>query len=294
MTTLLVGGTGFLGSHVARNLAGRELAVMVRPTSDRAALPACATLRLGSLEDLGSVERALEGVHALVYCASMGFGHVPPLLPVVERAGVRRAVFVSTTAIFTSLPAASRAPRLEAERMVRESRLDWTILRPTMIYGGARDRNISRLLRFLRVAPIFPVFGDGRSLHQPIHVEDLADGVVAALDAGVAVRRSYNLAGAAPLAYDDLVRAAARAVGRRVLLLHVPLALALTSARLAARLPVPRLVSPEQVLRLAEDKAFDVREAAADLGFSPRRFEEGVRQEAVLLGLVPRAARAPA
>src|SRR6185436_9257337 len=112
----------------------------------------------------------------LVYCASMGFGHVPPLVAALESAGVRRAVFVSTTAIYTSLPAPSKAIRLEAERLVQASSLDWTILRPTMIYGTPRDRNVSRLLRYLRRWPVFPVCGN--ALWQPVHVKDVAAAVV--------------------------------------------------------------------------------------------------------------------
>lgn len=282
MRLLLVGGTGFLGSYVATRLRGRELAVLVRPSSDRRRLPPGVPVRVADLGDASALRAALRDADTLVYCASMGFGHVPPLLALLRESPVRRAVFVSTTAIFTHLPAASRAPRLAAEAAVRASRLDWTILRPTMIYGAARDRNISRLLRFLRRSPILPVFGSGEALHQPVFVEDLADAVVAALDAPAAVGRAYNLAGAAPCSYVALVRAAAGALGKEVLLPRVPLALGLAAARLPF-VPVTR----EQVLRLAEDKAFDYAEAVRDFGFRTRSFAEGVKLEAAALGLAP-------
>jgi nucleoside-diphosphate-sugar epimerase len=274
---LLVGGTGFLGSFVAACLAERNPLVLVRPTSDRSALPAPVEPRVGDLD------RALDlnDVESVVYCASMGFGHVPPLVAQLEAAGVRRGVFVSTTAIFTSLPTRSQASRVEAEDAVRSSHLAWTILRPTMIYGTARDRNISRLLRFLARWPVFPMCG-GDSLWQPVHVEDVADAVVAALDAPQAIGRAYNVAGAAPLTFRDLVRTAARAVGRRVALVPVPLRAAVLAARLS------HVVRPEQILRLAEDKVFDITVASADLGYAPRTFAEGVRSEAHLLGLAPR------
>ena len=285
MTVLLVGGTGFLGGYVAARLSPRGLRVLTRPTSNVAGLPPRAEVQYGSLDDLESLRDALRDATCLVYCASMGFGHVPPLVSLLEHSAVERAVFVSTTAIFTSLPARSRAVRVAAEEAVQASALAWTVLRPTMIYGSERDRNISRLLRFLSRSPVFPIFGDGRALHQPVFVEDLADAVVAALDAPAASRRAYNVAGAGPLAFAELVRTAARAVNREVSLLHVPLGLAVTGARLAARLPIRVPVSPEQVLRLAEDKAFDYADAARDLGFQPRSFADGVRLEARTLGL---------
>ena len=86
---------------------------------------------------------------ALVNLASLGFGHARGIVRAAVRAGLDRAVFVSTTAVTTTLPARSKAVRLAAEDEIRGSGLSWTILRPTMIYGAAGDRNLSRLLALL-------------------------------------------------------------------------------------------------------------------------------------------------
>jgi nucleoside-diphosphate-sugar epimerase len=271
---LLVGGTGFLGSFVAARLADRRLSVLARPTSHIAVLPRGVDIRFGDLSN----PLPLEDISSLVYCASMGFGHIPRLVAQLESSPVRRAVFVSTTAIFTGLPSASRAVRMAAETAVQDSSLDWTILRPTMIYGTHRDRNISRLLRFLKRWPVFPLSGNG--LWQPIYVEDLADAVVAALDSPRTVRNTYNVAGAQRLRFANLVRQAAHAVGRNVTLIPIPLQVAILTAR------VSRIVTAEQVRRLAEDKAFDYAAATHDFGFAPRTFAEGVSLEARSLGLI--------
>jgi nucleoside-diphosphate-sugar epimerase len=270
---LIVGATGFLGSFVAARLAERGACVLVRPGSDRSVLPEGIDVRIGDL----AAPLPLDGVSTLVYCASMGFGHIPPVVRQLEACGVKRAVFLSTTAIFTSLPSSSRSTRLDAEAAIQASSLDWTILRPTMIYGTARDRNISRLLRALKRWPAFPVCGN--ALWQPIHVEDLADAVVRALDSSRSAGHVYNLPGATPLTFPELLRTAARAVGRKILLVPVPLELAVVAARLT------RVVRPEQIRRLVEDKAFSYTDASRDFGFSPRSFAEGVQAEARSLGL---------
>ena len=270
---LLVGATGFLGSFVAARLMERDTVALVRTTSDTSVLPERMELRYGDL----SAPVPLDGIDTLVYCASMGFGHVPPLISQLEQHGVRRALFMSTTAIFTTLPSNSRAARLQAEAAVERSAMEWTILRPTMIYGTARDRNISRLLRFLRRVPVFPLCGN--ALWQPIYVEDLADAVVAALGAPTTRERIYNLAGAEPLRFAELVRTAARALARNVVLVRVPVQAAVAAAR------VTRVITPEQVRRLGEDRAFSYAEAARDFGFAPRSFAQGVACEVRALGL---------
>jgi uncharacterized protein YbjT (DUF2867 family) len=277
---LLVGATGFLGSAVAARLADRQPIALVRSTSDRSVLTKGTQVREGDLAQ----PLPLDGIETLVYCASMGFGQVPGLVRQLQaESKVRRAVFISTTAIFTSLPSSSLDLRKQAEAAVQASYLNWTILRPTMIYGTARDRNISRLLRFLKRWPVFPLCGN--ALWQPIYVDDLADAVVAALDTPNTSHKAYNLAGAEPLPFADLVRTAASAVGQRVLLLPVLLEAAVLAARLT------RVVTPEQIRRLAENKAFSIAEAASDFSFAPRSFAAGVRLEAESLGLTRSAQR---
>lgn len=283
----LAGGTGFTGRRVALRLArrGAPAVALVRPSGDASLLPAGTTTRPGDLSDPASVERWLSGCRSLVYCASMGFGHVPGVVDACLRAGVGRAVFVSTTAIFTSLPAPSKGVRQEAEAAVLRSALRWTIVRPTMIYGAPGDRNVERLLRAVARWPVIPVPGAGRSLVQPVHVDDLADAIVAAWANPSAAGRAYDLSGAAPLALADLIAAAGAAVGRRPVRLHLPLRPVAWALRAAERAGLRPRIRAEQVLRLAEDKAFPHAAAARDLGFAPRSFEDGVREEARLLGL---------
>src|SRR5205085_5177203 len=103
------------------------------------------------------------------------------------------------------------------------SALDWTLVRPTMIYGTPADRNIARLLRLLRRAPLVPLPGGGRSLQQPVHVDDVADAIVRALERDPSIGRAYDLGGPEPLTLRELVQDAARAVGRRPWLVTVPL-----------------------------------------------------------------------
>lgn len=286
----VAGATGFTGRRVAARLAALRgaaaLRCLVRPTSDAAVLPAGAATATGDLESADGLDEWLRGAAALVYCASMGFGHVPAVVAAAERAGVGRAVFVSTTAIFTRLPAPSKVVRTAAEDAVRDSALAWTIVRPTMIYGAPGDRNMERLLRAVRRWPVIPVPGNGQRLIQPVHVEDLADGIVAAAGSDVAVGQAYDLSGAAPLTFDETIRAAAHAVGRRARIVHAPLGPAAFILRALAGIGLRPRVSAEQVLRLAEDKAFPHEAAARDLGFAPRNFEAGIAAEARLLGFV--------
>lgn len=284
----VTGGSGFTGGFVIRELRGRGHEVFALARSEAAARRVeelGATPVEGDLDDERSVLPAFEhgSPDGLINVASLGFGHAGTIVNSAEAAGLKRAVFVSTTAIFTRLEAQSRAVRLEGERRVQESNLDWTILRPTMIYGTPADRNIARLLEVLRRTPIFPLPGGGEGLQQPVHVEDLAHSIVTAYERDIAVGQEYEVAGPEPITFRQLVDEAASALGRDPVLVRVPLRPVASVMRLYERMVDNPRIKEEQILRLAEDKAFDIAAAQRDLDFSPRSFSVGIRQEAELL-----------
>jgi nucleoside-diphosphate-sugar epimerase len=246
---------------------------------------------MGDLDDAAALPgvMAAAGCEALVNLASLGFGHAPAIVAAAGAAGLDRAVFVSTTAVTTTLAARSRQVRLAAEECISGSGLKWTILRPTMIYGAAGDRNLSRLLALLHRAPVLPVPGGGQRLQQPVHVADVADAVLNATERPATAGHRYDVAGPEPLTFGDLLRACAMAVGSRTRFVPVPLAPAVAALRTFERFSARPRIRAEQLERLAEDKAFVIDDAVRDLGYTPRPFAEGIRAEAAALGLTPAA-----
>lgn len=281
MRVLLTGATGLLGGAVLYGLISDgtdEVRVMVRSESPNAGrlsnLPV--EVARGDASVSGDVLRACRGMDAVVHVA--GIEYSPRVVEGMRRAGVGRLVAVSSTSAHSRFEARS-GPKLGMERVVRGSGLAWSIVRPTMIYGSELDKNIHRLLRFLDRSPVFPVFGDGGNLWQPVHFEDCAEGVIRALKNDAAAGRSYDLPGAYPLTYEALVKAAGRALGRGPRIIRLPLEPVRRGLAFAEGLGVSLPFGSEQVMRLGEDKAYPFEAARRDLGYSPRPFEEGVASE---------------
>jgi uncharacterized protein YbjT (DUF2867 family) len=284
MRILLTGGTGLLGGALLDLLLAEEHEVrcLVREESPRAS-------RLGSLRtelfrgdaaDAQALSRALWGMDALLQVA--GIEYAPPVVEAARRAKVRRLVVVGSTSAHSAYGFRSGA-KLLVERLVRESGLEYTIVRPSMIYGSELDKNMHRLLRFLDRSPVFPMFGSGKNLWQPVYYEDCAKGVYEALVRPTAVGQSYDLPGAEPLTYLELVKTAAGALGRNPRVVQLPLEPVRLSLAAAERLRLPLPVKSEQVLRLREDKAYPYEKARRELGYAPRPFREGIALEVARL-----------
>ena len=284
MRVLLTGATGLLGGELLKLLLaeGHEARCLLRAGSPNASRLDAerAEIFRGDAANEEDLLRALQGTDALLHVA--GIEYAQPVVEAARRAGVGRVVVVGSTSVHSSYEFRA-GPKLRMERVVRRSGLDWTIVRPSMIYGSERDKNVQRLLRFLGRSPVFLMFGPGTNLWQPVYHEDCARGVYEALVRLSAVGRSYDLPGGESLTYLDLVKTAAGALGKKPRIVRVPLEPVRLLLGAAEKLRLPLPVGSEQVLRLREDKVYPYEEARRELGYAPRPFREGVALEVARL-----------
>ncbi len=284
MKVLLTGGTGLLGGALLDLLLarGHEVRCLIRENSPRAARLGGRPIELvrGDAGNVEGLRRALAGMDALLHVA--GIEYAPQAVEAARQARVGQLVVVGSTSAHSAYEFRS-GPKLSMEKLVRESGLEHTIVRPTMIYGSELDKNMHRLLRFLDRSPVFPVFGSGENLWQPVYHEDCARGVYEALMRPAAIGQSYDLPGADPLTYLALVKTAAGALGRKPRIVRLPLEPVRRALAAAERLRLPLPVRSEQVLRLREDKAYPYDKAKKELGYAPRSFREGIALEVARL-----------
>lgn len=283
----MTGATGNTGLLTLRRLQalqpGQPVLALVRPSTNTAALRELGVpWHVCDLDDPATYLDVARPGDVLLETANLR--HARRMLPALAGAGVTRAFCVTTTGVFSRHHSYSALYR-EIEEEMRRGPVEVTILRPSMIYGNERDHNMHRLLRLIARVPVYPVFGAGRALMQPVHVEDLAEGVAQAVVRDA--RGEFNLAGPEALPYRQIVDEAFRAVGRRGVMLFVPVRPVAAVVGVLGR--VPRFpVKHEQVIRLQEDKAFEIGPAVRELGYAPRPFALGIAQEAARLRQVGR------
>lgn len=196
--------------------------------------------------------------------------------------GVKSVVALSSTSRFTKADSPIASERDVAQNLAAAEKtlqqwadsngVQWTVLRPTLIYGDGKDKNITQIARFCRRFGFFPMMGKGTGLRQPIHCADVAEASLACLDNPRAAGRSYTIAGAEQLTYFKMIERVFDALGRRVMVVPIPSVVCRIALHLLRVLPRYRHLTIAMFERMDQDMAFDIEDARQELGFSPKPF----------------------
>jgi NADH dehydrogenase len=172
------------------------------------------------------------------------------LFEAARKAGVRRIVHVSITNPHEDSPLEYFAGKARLERALQESGLQYSILRPTVLFGR-EDILINNIAWALRRFPLFAVFGDGHYRLQPIYVEDLA--ALAVAEGGNAENRVINAIGPETFTYRQLVKAVGDAVGKRRRIVRVSPSLGYLASRLIGWFVHDVFITREEIIGLMDD-----------------------------------------
>lgn len=234
---VLIGGDGFLGTHLAQELLGRDVRLRIAGRNPEKAFKLKPLANLGQMQfarcnvkDRGSLEAVLRGTDAVVYLVGT-FGADAQALQadgagaaaeIARKEGARSFVYVSAIgADPDDAESTYAATKGEGECQVREAFPAATIVRPSVLFGED-DAFITMFADLIRSFPLLPVFGPEARL-QPLWVDDAAAAIAQALADPVAHGgKVYELAGPEVVAMDALHRRIAQAQGRSRTLLPMP------------------------------------------------------------------------
>jgi uncharacterized protein YbjT (DUF2867 family) len=269
MRVTVLAATGRLGQALLRRLqAEPEITVIAvgRDVAKLAGLPGVEP-RVADLDDPAALKAALADAQIVVSCTNARF--VPAILAALPSSGVERLVMMGSTRCFSKVPDATAAAVREAETALAACPVPSVLLLATLIYGSGAGV-VEGLAEAIRRFPLLPLPG-GSALVQPIHIDDVAGCLVAAVRRPEAAGAPIVIAGPRAMPYREMVRAVAAARGLRLVLLPVPSAAVRLAAWGAGRIgPLRRIAG--SVLRLLEDKAFDIAAMRQRLGTEPRGF----------------------
>ncbi|MEY6432814.1 NAD(P)H-binding protein [Thioalkalicoccus limnaeus] len=298
MNVSLIGGTGFVGSHLIDRLVedGHVPHLLVRPGSEsKVTQPEACRLHPGDVTDHRALDACLAEADAVIYLIGilrefpargisfdgLQWRGVERTIAAAQRAGVTRLLLMSANGIKEG-GTPYQHTKYQAEEAVKASGLDWTIFRPSVIFGDPRGRMefCSQLKKDIIDSPLpAPLFFDGwlpteagRFRLAPISVRDVAAAFSRALGDPASLGATYPLCGPRAVTWREILATIAEASGKRKMMLPAPAAVIKAVAGLLDRWPwFP--ITRDQITMLMEGNVCDSTEAFKRLGIVPTAFD---------------------
>lgn len=292
MKVFLTGGTGFVGSEVLRQLvtAGHVVRALVRKGSeDKLAVLENVEVYPGDVTEAASLADALAGCDAVIHLVGiirefpnrgvtfkrMHVEGTENVLKAAAEQGVQRYLQMSSNGVHEGGSTAYHRTKWQSEKLVRDSNLDWTIFRPSLIFGPGSEF-VEILVTLIRKLPVVPVIGDGKYRMQPVAVDQVAASFVEALGMSETVGKTYLLGGGASYSYDEILDLTAQALGKEnVCKIHQPIFMIKPMVKMMQgfdQFPI----TEDQLKMLVEGNVCDPEDWAKTFSLKPISYAEGV------------------
>lgn len=289
MKIFLTGATGFVGGHMLQRLLadGHSVRGLVR-SSDKASkirdLSPSFSAAAGDVVTGDGLDRAMEGCDAVIHLVGIivekgkntfeAVHHIGAknVVEAAKRARITRFVQMSALGVRAGGVAAYQTSKWKGEEEVRNSRIPFCILRPSLIFGPG-DGFVTQMMDTMRKAPLFrPVPGDGQGKYRPVFIGDVTACFAEALTSREATNQTIDLGGADELSLNQILDEIARCAGVRKAAVHIPMPLMFAGAWIAQTfLPNPP-VTVDQLRMMREGSTCDIGPMKRIFGIEPRGF----------------------
>jgi uncharacterized protein YbjT (DUF2867 family) len=288
---LITGATGYIGQHLVMRLItqGERPRCLVRDMKKAASLFSADKVELvqGATTVPETLEEAVQGIDTIVHAAFLTADRkespqnyyeetnvhgTSNLISAAKMAEVKRMIEISGLGTKPDKPGSYMQGRYLAEKLLIESGLDWTIIRPSVLFGKGAPF-IKGLTGLLHTSPVVPLIGGGKILFQPILVDDVVSVIIKVLEEPEwTSKKIYTIGGPEYYTFSQVLDELLHAMHRHRLKVYAPTSLVgIGAAVMEAVLPKPPLTKAAMTL-FSFDNTTDLSSVERDFGFRPQSF----------------------
>ncbi len=291
MKVFVTGVTGksgrfFLDEIIKEGSSNNEYTFLVRNSEKAEAIKKIypkACVFVSSFEETEAIKKELLNNKYDVLLHIAGIFYSQELVDISIEAGIKWLILVHTTGIYSKYKAAGENYR-KIESSIRNKLkgkdIALTILRPTMIYGDLKDKNVSVFIKMVYRLRLFPVVSGANFDLQPVWCGDLGKAYYQVLNnSNVTQNKDYILSGGRPIQLIDMFKVIAEKLEVSNTFISVPYWLAYYGAWFIYCCSLKKIDFREKVQRLVEPRAYSHQDAHNDFGYTPLNFEDGVVDE---------------
>ncbi len=290
-TILITGGTGAMGRVLVGKFLdqGIPVRVLTLPGDPHAIglQKKGVDVRFGNSANVADCRGLCEGITTVLHLAaiiitedsslytSVNAGGTRNLIAEAEASVVSHFIHISSASVVYPKTTPYSVSKRVAEELVKKSRISWTIVRPTLIYGKKGGQEFDMFLDYLRRFPVVPFIGRGGSLKRPVFVEDVVDGLFTLACMRLGTGKVYNFSGPETISIIDFARFCLLLLNRaHKPIVCLPVGLCLAIAAIMKRTLKHPPLKWSVIAGITQDANLDPAEAVKDLGYAPRSLEE--------------------
>ncbi|MDQ2786859.1 MAG: complex I NDUFA9 subunit family protein [Chloroflexota bacterium] len=287
---LVTGGTGYVGSRLVRKLVeqGKDVRLLVRDVAAaRKEFPKGVAYVHGDVTVPETLPAAVAGVETVIHLVAIirergdrtfekvNYRGTVQIVDAEQAAGVRRHLQMSALGALPDPTFPYHDTKYRAEQYVKASGLDWTIFRPSLIFGPG-DQFFSTLAGLAKLPAPFILPDGGVAKFQPVSLDDVVDAFLKALDDPATIGKTFELGGPEIMSYKEMVTVLMDVTGAHRPMLSVPAALLKPAALAFDKLLPKPPVTPEQLKMLRLDNSSKDSATATLIGHPPTSLREGL------------------
>lgn len=293
-TVLLIGGTGYVGDVMRNRIrdAGYTVRLMTRKHESNSRYEAEGFQAMtGDVGNPDALVRTMDGVDAVINLVAIikekgdvtfekvNYQGSVNVANAARQAGIDRLIQMSALGAGNLPDFPYHFTKWRAENHIKDLDLVWTIFRPSIIFGpGDKEQFVTQLADVVRMAPVTPVIGNGNSMFQPVHLNDVADSFIRALDdPATTASQTYELGGPEKLSYEEMLDEIGKALGKQKRKIHIPPGLMQFAVSIMNPLPlIEPPVTIDQLKMLKLDNTTDTNAAPDLIGHDPTPFRGNI------------------
>ena len=288
---LVTGGTGFIGKRLVKRMQQQGVKIRVLTRSgvidgiDKNGSVEFFTADLLRPETLIDLTKDIDIVihvagvtHTLdknVY-SQINVEGTRNLVLACKKNKIKKIIYISTRAISPSGGFYSIS-KMKAEQIVRNSSINFTILRLAEVYGGSKGKGIEHLINMIKKLPVIPIVGNGKYRLKPVYVKDVINAIISVSQSDKTDGQTYTIAGPDAFTCNELIKLICDYLGVKRCLVHIPVKVVLFAAYINSFFMKSSIIYPDQVSRLISPKDENMGKAVEDFGYKPISFKNGLR-----------------
>jgi NADH dehydrogenase len=292
---LITGATGFIGSHLVPELIKNNYKVkcFVRKNDDlkfKKNLEKLEKLNVeifyGDLTDKNSFIKTVKGIDVVINLAALlGSTNVKlnynvnvlgskNIVESCQEQKVKRIISMSSIAGFRKYKGVYGKTKCLSEKVFLDSRLDVTILRPTLVYGEG-SRGLTKILKYIKKFPlIIPIIGSGNFKSQPVYVNDVVKTIIKCIESEKTIGKTYFVGGPSNLTFNEIIDLIISNLKIKKIKVHVTILICKIIGKIFETLQEKPEFSIRDVMSVNEDTIVDIKPLIKDIDFKPIEFKD--------------------